>query len=236
MARSAASDTALIERKPYTRQRWGAETVHDGAVGRIAGPLTDGGIVRRALTASAIAFALWLSAWTLSYLALGEGVLRQAMSARVADGLLSSGPSLAVTIFSWNLVFGVGAIVVGSFFAIGRVSLGYFAPWWWALGYGVALGTNSFVITVPGKLAPRLDILWQHIGAREILAYLLVAAALANIHLWQPRRWHDLTLSRVRAFADVRLRPGELAAVVGALVLLAWTANVEAAGVLAFLR
>lgn len=161
--------------------------------------------------ATGIAAALWLAAWTLSYLALGEGALRTLMSARVADDVFTAGPSLAVTIFSWNLLFGVGAIVVGSFFAIGRVSLGYFAPWWWALGYGVALGTNSFVLTVPGKLAPRLDILWQHIGAREILAYLLVAAALSNIHVWRPRRWHDLSLSRVRAFADIRLGVGELA-------------------------
>lgn len=186
--------------------------------------------------ATGIAAALWLSAWTLSYLAVGEGALLAVMSARVPDAVFTAGPSLAVTIFSWNLLFGVGAIVVGSFFAIGRISLGYFAPWWWALGYGVALGTNSFVLTVPGKLAPRLDILWQHIGAREILAYLLVAAALSNIHVWRPRRWHDLSLSRVRAFADIRLGLGEVAAVAGALALLAWTANVEAAGVIAFLK
>ena len=92
------------------------------------------------------------------------------------------------------------------------------------------------MLTVPGKLAPRLDVMWQHIGAREILAYLLVAAALANIHFWKPRRWYDLTLSRVRGWTDLRLRSSELACFAGALVLLAWTASIEAAGVSAFLH
>ena len=205
-------------------------------MGSIRSALTSRSPLRRALTASAIALVIWVGAWTLSYLVIGEGALRDVMSARVPDGVLTAGPSLALTIFQWNLVFGVGAIVVGSLFAIGPISLGYFAPWWWALGYGVALGTNSFVLTVPGKLAPRVDILWQHIGAREILAYILVSAALANIHLFRPRRWHDLTLNRVRALADVRLGVAELGLVAGALVLLFWTANVEAAGVIAFLK
>jgi len=206
-------------------------------VGRVVAALTDRSPVRRALSASAIAVTLWLGSWTLSYVAAGEGALREVMAARVPGDLLQAGPSLALTIFGWNLAFGVGAIVAGSLFAFGRVSIGYLAPWWWALGYGVALGTNSFVLTVPGaKVAPRLDILWSHVGAREILAYLLVAAALANMHLWRPRHWRDLTLARVKGFADIRLSAGEVACLAGAVVLLFWTARVEAAGVAAFLR
>ena len=190
----------------------------------------------RTLAAIAVAAILWMSAWTLSYFLLSEGVLRSLMSARVPDDILKAGPSLAVTIFEWNLVFGVGAIVVGSFFAIGPVSLGYFAPWWWALGYGVALGTNSFVVTVPGKIAPNISILWQHIGAPEILAYLLVAAALANIHVWRPRRWYDFGLRRVRGLAEIHLNAAEFACIGAALTLLFWTASREAAGVIAFLN
>src|SRR5438552_6862079 len=205
-------------------------------MGRVQRALTHASPVRRALTASGIALVLWLGAWTLSYLLIGEGALREVLSSRVPEGVFTAGPSLAVTIFQWNLVFGVGAIVVGSLVAIGPISLGYLAPWWWALGYGVALGTNSFVLTVPGKLAPRLDILWQHIGAREILAYILVSAALANIHLFRPRRWRDMNLRRVRALSDIRLGVTEIALVASAVVLLFWTANVEAAGVIAFLK
>jgi hypothetical protein len=205
-------------------------------MGSILGALTHRSPVRRAITASLIAAGLWILAWTLSYLFLSEGAFRDLLTLRVPDAVLFSGPSLAAAIFQWNVLFGVGAIVLGSLFAIGRVSLGYLAPWWWAIGYGIALGTNSFVLTVPGKLAPRADIMWQHIGAREILAYLLVAAALANIHFWKPRRWYDFTLSRVRGLADLRLRASELAFVAGALVLLAWTASIEAAGVTAFLN
>lgn len=204
-------------------------------MGKILRALTHQSPLARAATAAVIALALWIAAWTVSYLFLAEGLLTQVMSARVPDEILFSGPSLGATIFQWNLLFGMGAIALGSLFAIGKLSLGYIAPWWWAIGYGVALGTNSFVLTVPGKLAPRVDIIWQHIGAREILAYLLVAAALANIHLWKPRRWYDLTLSRVRALRDLRLRAVELGFVAGGLVLLAWTAAVEAAGVTAYL-
>lgn len=199
------------------------------------GALTHRHPAPRALTAVVIAFGIWIVAWTLSYLTIGEGALREVMASRVPDEVFKAGPSLAVTIFSWNLLFGVGSIALGSMFALGRISLGYFAPWWWALGYGVALGTNSFVLTVPGKLAPDPSVIWQHIGAREILAYILVAAALSNIHMWKPRHWRAMRLSRVRAFADVRLRTAELACLAAAFALLAWTANIEAAGVTAFL-
>lgn len=204
-------------------------------MGRVLGALTHRHPAPRALTAVLIAFGGWIAAWTVSYLIIGEGALREVMASRVPEGIFQAGPSLAVTIFSWNLLFGVGSIALGSMFAIGRISLGYFAPWWWAIGYGVALGSNSFVLTVPGKLAPDPSVIWQHIGAREILAYILVAAALANIHMWRPRHWRDMKLARVRAFADVRLRTTEIACLATAFALLAWTANIEAAGVTAFL-
>ena len=198
--------------------------------------LTHASPVMRTVTASFIALALWIGAWTVSYFFLSEGLLRGVLTARVPDEVLLSGPSLGATIFQWNLLFGMGAIGLGSLFAIGKLSLGYIAPWWWAVGYGIALGTNSFVLTEPGKLAPNLSVMWQHIGAREILAYLLVAAALANIHFWRPRRWYDLTLSRVRGLRELRLRGLELTFVAGGLVLLAWTAGIEAAGVTAYLN
>jgi hypothetical protein len=203
---------------------------------RILGALSHRDPLRRSLGAVGIALVLWFGAWVASYLFLAEGVLRELMSARIPDGIIHAGPGLGVTIFEWNLLFGVGAVIVGSFFAIGRISLGYFAPWWWALGYGVALGTNSFVVTVPGKIAPRIDVLWNHIGAPEMLAYLLVAAALAHIHMWRPRRWYDLKLARVRQIADIRLRASELGFVGGAIGLLFWTAHIEAAAVIAFLN
>lgn len=205
-------------------------------MGTLLAALTHRSPALRAVAAAAIALALWLAAWTVSYLVIGEGALRAVVAGRIPDGVLVPGPSLAASIFWWNLVFGVGAVALASLFAVGRISLGYFAPWWWALGYGLALGTNSFVVTVPGKLAPRFDVLWQHVGAREILAYILVAVALANVHLWRPRRWRDLNLARVRSLAEIRLRASELVCIAASLALLAWAASVEAAGVIAFLK
>ncbi|MBM4435247.1 MAG: hypothetical protein FJ028_09140 [Chloroflexi bacterium] len=204
-------------------------------MGRVPGALTRRHPAPRALTAVVVALAGRAAAWTGSYLIIGEGAPREVMASRVPEGIFQAGPSLAVTISSWNLPFGVGSIVLGSMFAIGRISLGYFAPWWRAIGHRVALGSNSFVLTAPGKLAPDPSVLWQRIGAREILADVLVAAALANIRMWRPRHWRDMKLARVRAVADVRLRATEVARLAAAFALLAWTANIEAAGVAAFL-
>jgi hypothetical protein len=205
-------------------------------MGILFAALTHRSPLSRSFAAAAIALVLWVAAWVASYALLAEGALRDVLTSRIPEHVFKAGPSLAVTIFGWNLVFGIGMIVSASFFAIGRMSLGYIAPWWWAIGYGVALGTNSFVVTTPGKIAPRVDVLWQHIGAPEVLAYLLVAAALADIHLWRPRRWYSLALSRVRGIADIRLGAAEFGCVAAALVLLFWTANREAAGVIAFLK
>lgn len=139
--------------------------------------------------------------------------------------------------------FGVGAIVAGSLFAFRPLSLGYFAPWWWALGYGVALGTNSFVPTIPGKLAPRIDILWQHIGAREILAYFVAlavalpevsesvaarAAFVAGVAL-SSLSWQTI-LAAVGATLHARLstRVERTASAVGGIIVVALAARIAA--------
>ena len=117
-------------------------------MGKILAILTHRSPLSRVLGGVAVAFVLWLSAWAVSYQVLSEGVLTQVMSARIPDDVLRAGPTLAFSIFGWNLLFGVGAIVAGSFFAIGPISLGYFAPWWWSLGYGGTTTANELHIPV----------------------------------------------------------------------------------------
>jgi hypothetical protein len=66
------------------------------------GALAHRSPARRALVATAIALALWLGSWEISYLLIGEGVLRELMASRVPVDLLTAGPSLGLTIFSWD--------------------------------------------------------------------------------------------------------------------------------------
>ena len=86
-------------------------------MGNILAILTHRSPLSRVLGGVAIAFVLWLAAWAISYQVLSEGVLREVMSARVPDDVLKAGPSLAFSIFGWNLLFGVGATDPASFAA-----------------------------------------------------------------------------------------------------------------------
>lgn len=177
----------------------------------------------------AVGVALWLGAWTVAYLWLPDGslALKLALAAAAPIDAAQGASGVAATIFSWNLVLGVGVVALCSLFAVGRLSFGYIAPWWWFTAYGVALGTDSFVIASGERLAPQAHVLWTHVGLWELLAYVLVAAALAHAHQWRHRRLRDLQLARVRSWGQVRLRPAEYACLAAAVVLLAWTATVE---------
>ena len=85
------------------------------------------------------------------------------------------------------------------------------------------------------RIAPQLDIAWQHVGLRELSAYLLAAAALADRHLWFQRSVWDWRLSRVRAWRELRLSRAEIALLAGAVVLLAWSAVTEASQIAAII-
>ena len=140
-------------------------------------------------------------------------------------------------IFLWNLAVGGTALIVSSFFRLGRVPLAYLAPWAWFALYGIALGTNSFAITTPGlRIAPQLEIAWQHVGLRELSAYLLAAAALADRYIWLQRSVWDWRLSRVRSWQELRFSRPEVALLAGALLLLAWSAATDASQTVATLR
>lgn len=202
-----------------------------------SGGLTHANPAVRAGVGWAIGVAVLLSAWSLSYRWLPEGVVGWSLASQLPLDALREETPLTAGILAWNLVVGGIAVFVASFFRVGRIPLAYVAPWAWFALYGVALGTNSFAITTPGaRLAPQLDIAWSHIGLRELSAYLLAAAALADRHLWQQRSWWDWRVSRVRSWAELRLTRAEGLLLGGALVLLAWSAAVEATQIAEILR
>ncbi len=181
--------------------------------------------------ASAIGAFLFVVAWTLAYVALPYRAT--AWSLGLAPHLDAGADAVGVTarIFGWNALLGFGLITLASFYAIGHLPLGYLAPWAWLVRFGLALGTNSFVLVVPGARVSPLQIgdVIGHAGFGELAAYLLLAAALANVHLWRQRHILARNLQRVRRFGDLRLRPLEVGCLALAVALLARSAWIETA-------
>ena len=68
----------------------------------------------------------------------------------------------------------------------------------------------------------------EHAGVREMLAYFIVAAVLANATLWRQRRLTDRRLVRVRHLRDLRFTLPEVALLASGFVILAWSAALEA--------
>jgi hypothetical protein len=206
------------------------------ALGGLGWTLTHRNVVIRATSAWLIGLAALITAWLVSYRYMPEGAVGFSLASQLPLESLKQQASLAIGIFLWNLAVGGTALTISSFFRLGRVPLAYLAPWAWFALYGLALGTNSFAITTPGmRIAPQLDIAWQHVGLRELSAYLLAAAALADRHIWFQRNVWDWRLSRVRSWGELRFSRAELALLVAAVILLAWSAMTEAAQIVAVL-
>ncbi len=65
--------------------------------------------------------------------------------------------------------------------------LGYIIPLAWLTAYAVCLGTNSFSIPLPERMAPSLAVLGRT-GLYEMAAFTLVAVATYSINLYKVTR------------------------------------------------
>ena len=206
------------------------------ALPALGSTLTHRNVAVRAAAAWVIGVAALIGAWLVSYRYMPEGAVSFSLASQLPLESLRQQASLTAGIFLWNLAVGGTALFLSSLFRLGRIPLAYLAPWAWFALYGIALGTNSFAITTPGmRLAPELDVAWRHVGLRELSAYLLAAAALADRHIWLQRSIWEWRLSRVRSWQELRLSRSEAALLVGAVALLAWSAMTEAAQIAAIL-
>ncbi len=179
--------------------------------------------------AAAIGVVGFVVAWTVAYVVLPEGAMRFTLGLLPTLDARSDSAGVAATLFIWNAAFGFGVIALASLYRIGPISLAYFAPWTWLVRFGIALGTNSFALFVPGARVPPLDIrsIVSHAGIPELIAYVVLATVLANASLWRQRRITDRHLVRVRYLRDIRLTRLELSLVVVAFALLAGAALLE---------
>lgn len=180
-------------------------------------------------TAATIGVVGFFVAWTVAYTLLPEGATRFTLGLLPTLDARTDSAGVAVTLFVWNAAFGFGVIALASLYSVGPVSLAYLAPWTWLVRFGIALGTNSFALFVPGARIPPLDLrsIVSHAGIPELIAYIVLATVLANASLWRQRRITDRHLVRIRHLSEIRLTRVELSLVIVAFLLLAGAALME---------
>ncbi|MGH2471938.1 MAG: hypothetical protein ACRDG6_05995 [Candidatus Limnocylindria bacterium] len=183
----------------------------------------------RLATATTVGVVAFVVAWTVAYALLPEGATRFTLRLLPTLDARADSAGVAATLFIWNAGFGFGVIALASLYSLGPISLAYFAPWTWLIRFGIALGTNSFALFVPGARVPPLDLrsIISHAGIPELVAYIILATVLANASLWRQRRLTDRHVVRIRHLRDIRLTRLELSMVAVAFVLLAGAALIE---------
>src|SRR5207245_4770667 len=132
--------------------------------------VTDRSPFIRVPSAIAIGSVFFAGAWTVAYAVLPEGATRFALGFAPALDARANAGAVAATVFLWNSLLGFGVFIIASAYSVGPISLGYLAPWTWFVRFGLALGTNSFVLVIPGARAMPLDptVLLTHAGAPEL--------------------------------------------------------------------
>lgn len=134
---------------------------------------------------------LFLLAWCIGYYLLPQGAFRSGADAHMVRAQLTA-PSTSVfeewtKIVRANLLVAV-IILMGSLLVrVNGFSFGYFIVFFNVIGYGLFVGTNSFAIPYPERMAPSLEILSRS-GPYEMMALALLAAATYGWPLFQIKR------------------------------------------------
>jgi hypothetical protein len=142
--------------------------------------LTDQNPIIRFLSLLAAGTLLFLLAWYIGYYLLPEGVFRGGAEAHMARSQLAT---RSASVFEeWSRIFmanliPVLIILVGSLvIRINGLTFGYLVALFNLAGYGLFIGTNSFAIPYPERMAPSLDI-FSRSGPYEMLALVLLATS-----------------------------------------------------------
>lgn len=141
--------------------------------------LTHPSLIVRILSLLAIGTLLFLLAWYVGYYLMPEGIFRSAAEAQMTRSQLAT---RAASVFEeWMRIFRANLIPV-LFILLGSLlikvngfSFGYIVALFNLVGYGLFIGTNSFAIPYPERLAPTFQILSRS-GPYEMVALVLLAA------------------------------------------------------------
>lgn len=144
----------------------------------------------RFLALFGLGVVLFTLAWTLSYFFLPEGVLRGRTGSAILAGDEAAGSFSAewLRIVALNLMAGSLIVLANRIYRFRGYPLGYIIPLAWLTTYAVCLGTNSFSIPLPERMAPSLAVLGRT-GLYEIAAFTLVAVATYSINLYKVTRF-----------------------------------------------
>ncbi|MEM4246520.1 MAG: hypothetical protein QW390_04405 [Candidatus Bathyarchaeia archaeon] len=144
-------------------------------------PFTSSNVLVRATALWVAGFACMLVTWSLSYRSLPEGALTGKLLVSHVRIIAMEFLSTFTRIFIYNLLFASLPLVLANLVKVKGIPLGYvLVPYHWSM-YGTMLGTNSFALPSPVKLAPSLQVLFQGTGVYEVTAYTLIASATYNL-------------------------------------------------------
>lgn len=149
-----------------------------------AGPVSSW---RTLLLLIVISQALFWTAWWLGYTLIPEGILRNSTGAALLPLERLGGVARALAILAWNAAAATLFVAGANLLRVGRVPLGTIPPLIYWTMYGLLLGTNSFDVPLPERLAPSLAVFLSRAGILELTACLLVAAATAGWSRWEQK-------------------------------------------------
>lgn len=152
----------------------------------------------RFLALFGLGVVLFTLAWTLSYLFLPEGVLRGRTGGAILVGDEAANsffaewlPIIAVNLFSASMI-----VLSNRIYRYKGIPLGYTIPLVMMTMYAVCLGTNSFSMPLPERMAPSLAVLGRT-GLYEIAAFTLASVATYSINLYEVTQFIPATYTHV---------------------------------------
>lgn len=162
--------------------------------------LTHSNPIVRFLSLLGFGTLLFLLAWYVGYYLLPEGVFRSAAEAQMTRSQLATTSSSVfeewTRIFRANLI-PVLLILLGSLLVrVNGFSFGYIVALFNLVGYGLFIGTNSFAIPYPERLAPTFEILSRS-GPYEMAALVLLAASTYNWSFFEVKKIFRTSPERV---------------------------------------
>ena len=118
------------------------------------------------LTLLGLGVVIFLAFWILSYYLLPEGVLRGRTASAALSGEEAAGSLLPefLRIVLLNTFMMALVVAANRLLIIKGFPLGYFPPLVLSAMYAVTLGTNSFSMPLPARMAPSLEVLLRSGG------------------------------------------------------------------------
>ncbi len=189
--------------------------------------LSTDGVGKRAMILYGLHTVLNNGAYLIGFYLLPEGFMRAGPQVAVGGAIAQANSfwSQLVLTLLFNLVLMSGLAVFLNLNRVKTIPAGYLIPIVLGITGGLISGTNSFAASDLTRYnAWEGMALGLSIGGLEMLAYVLIVAATANLTVYQYRSWWrwsgEWKPTRVRSFRELRLNRSEALTLAGAVLLL----------------